>query len=327
MSDQRVRWGILGTGKIAGKFVSDLPLVPGAELAAVGSRTQASAEKFAAEHGAARAHGSWDALAADPDVDVVYIATPHIAHVAATTLCLEAGKAVLVEKPMALDRPAAQRLTDLAAARGVFLMEAMWMRCHPGIRAVRQLVADGAIGDVTAVHADFGLAGPFEPTHRLRDRALGGGALLDLGIYPVNIAHLVLGAPSSVQAWARLTPEGVDATTGILLGHDSGAVAALTCGIEGESRNQATITGTAGRIELPTRFHYPEVVTVHRTGRDPEVLEFPVEGWGYHFEAAEVQRCVLAGERESPLVPHAATLEVLDVMDRVRAQVGVVYEP
>lgn len=325
MSDRPVRWGILGTGRIAGKFVSDLPLVPGAQLAAIGSRAQATAETFAAAHGAARAHGSWAALAADPDVDVIYVATPHVAHAAATALCLEAGKPVLCEKPLTLDRPGATALIDLARARGLFLMEALWMRCNPGIRAVRQLVEDGAIGEVTALHADFGLAGPFAPEHRLRDRALGGGALLDLGIYPISLAHLVLGTPSSVRSWARLTPEGVDQNTGVLLGYDTGAVAALTCGIVGESRNGATITGTTGRIELPTRFHYPQVVTVHRGGA-AEVLEFPIDGWGYHHEAAEVQRCLAAGELESPLIPHAATLEVLGLLDEIRAEVGVVYD-
>jgi predicted dehydrogenase len=325
MTDQPVRWGILGTGGIATKFVSDLPRVPGAQLAAVGSRSAGTAETFAAKHGAVRAHGSWAELAADDEVDVIYVATPHHAHHDAALACLTAGKAVLCEKPLTLDRPSSEELVAASAAHDAFLMEALWMRCNPAIRRMSELVADGVIGEVTAVHADFGLAGPYPPEHRLRNRALGGGGLLDLGIYPISLAHLVLGKPSSVQAWAKISPEGVDENTGVLLGYDSGAVAALTCGITGLTGNAAMVSGTGGRIELPVGFHRPQHFTLHRAGREPEVLEFPYEGLGYQFEAIEVQRCLAAGERESPLVPHAATLDVMGLLDEIRAQVGVVY--
>jgi predicted dehydrogenase len=325
MTDRVVRWGILGTGGIATKFVSDLPRVPGAQVAAVGSRSLATAEAFAAKHGAARAHGSWAALAADDEVDVIYVATPHHVHADATRVCLQAGKAVLCEKPLTLDQPSSAEVVALARERGVFLMEALWMRCNPTIRRLAELVADGAIGRVTAVHADFGLAGPFPPEHRLRNRALGGGALLDLGIYPISLAHLVLGVPASVQAWARLSPEGVDENTGLLFGYDDGAVAALTCGIVGTTGNAATITGTDGRIALPTGFHRPQSLTIHRPGAEPETLAMPYEGLGYQFEAAEVQRCLAAGELESPLVPHSATLDVLGLLDEIRARIGVTY--
>jgi predicted dehydrogenase len=325
MTDQPVRWGILGTGGIARKFAEDLPMVPGAELAAVGSRSKENAEAFAGKHGFARAHGSWAELAADPDVDVIYVATPHVAHHAATMACLEGGKAVLCEKPFTLDAPSSAELVAEARKRKLFLMEAMWMRCNPAILAMQALIAGGAIGEVTAVHADFGLAGPYPPEHRLRNLALGGGALLDLGIYPINLAHIVLGAPATVHSWGRLSPEGVDENTGMLFGYDSGAVAALTCGIVGASRNAATITGRTGRIELPPGFHRPQSLTVFRADADTEEMSFPVDGWGYHAEATEVQRCLRQGLLESPLVSHTATLEVMALLDTVRAQVGVVY--
>jgi predicted dehydrogenase len=257
---------------------------------------------------------------------VIYVATPHVGHHAAALTCLRAGKAVLCEKPLTLDRPTSAELVDVAREHGAFLMEAMWMRCNPAIRSVQRIIGEGAIGRVTAVQADFGLPGPFEPAHRLRDRSLGGGALLDLGVYPVSLAHLVLGFPASVQAWAQLTPEGVDENTGVLFGYDSGAVAAMTCGIVGAGRNQATIVGTDGRIDLPTRFHIPQQVTVHRRDTDPEVLDFPIEGWGYQYEIAEVQRCLTEGLPESPLIPHAATLEVMTLLDDIRSQIGVTYE-
>lgn len=325
MTDHIVRWGVLGTGGIARKFAEDLARVPGAQLAAVGSRSTGSAQAFADRHGFARAYGSTAELAADAEVDVVYVATPHAAHEAGARACLSGGRAVLCEKPFTLDRPSAAGLFELARSRGLFLMEAMWMRCDPAIRRMAELIADGAIGEVTAVHADFGLQGPFEPTHRLRDPALGGGALLDLGIYPISLAYLLLGVPDEVRAWSQLTPEGVDANTGVLLGYASGAVAALTCSLIGETRNAATITGRTGRIELPSGFHRPRTVTLHRSGAEPEVLDFPTQGWGYQYEAAEVQRCLAAGELESPLVPHTATLDVLALLDTVRAQIGVSY--
>lgn len=325
MTDQKVRWGILGPGGIAAQFAKDLPLVPGAELAAVGSRSAENARAFAERYGFARAHGSYAELAADPEVDVIYVATPHAYHLDAALTCVEAGKAVLVEKPVTLDLTSAARLVQAAHANNVFLMEAMWMRLNPAVRRVAELVEEGAIGWVSAIHADFGLQGPFEADHRLRNPKLGGGALLDLGVYPINLAHLIMGAPSSVQAWAHLTPEGVDENTGVLLGWQPGAVAALTCSINGESRNAASITGTDGRIDLPSGFFVPREFTLHRAGKAPEVFEFPFEGNGYQFEAAEAQRCILAGELESPLMPHATTLEIMGLLDAIRDQIGVTY--
>ena len=319
-----VRWGILGTGGIAAAFAGDLPRVPGAELAAVGSRSSATADAFAMEHGFARAHGSWAELAADPEVDVVYVATPHAFHLPAALACLAGGKAVLCEKPMTLDLAGAARLVQEARSHELFLMEAMWMRCNPAIRKIVDLIADGAIGDVTSVHADFGLQGPFAAEHRLRDPALGGGALLDLGVYPINLAHLVLGVPATVVSWGHLTPEGVDDNTGVLLGYESGAVAVLSCSLIGGTRNAATITGTRGRIELPEGFFAPQSFNLHRVDTS-ELFELPFEGRGYQFEAEEVQRCLLGGALESPLMPHETTLEIMNLMDTVREEIGVFY--
>ncbi|GAA2504079.1 oxidoreductase [Winogradskya humida] len=324
MTAQTTRWGILGTGGIAATFASDLPLVPGAELAAVGSRTQEAADAFATKHGAARAHGSWAALAADPDVDVIYVATPHSSHHAASMVCLEGGKSVLIEKPMTLDLASSAQLVQEARTRELFLMEAMWMRCNPAIRKIRDLITEGAIGDIVTLHADFGLQGPFEPTHRLRDPALGGGALLDLGVYPIHFADLMLGAPETVHSWATLTPENVDETTGILLGYASGAAATLTCSIAGESRNAATITGTRGRIEIPPGFFNARTFDLIRGG-EVETFDLDYEGSGYQFEAIEVQRCLAHNFPESPLVPHTTTLEIMTLMDTIRAEIGVSY--
>ncbi|GAA1896830.1 Gfo/Idh/MocA family protein [Asanoa iriomotensis] len=319
------RWGILATGTIAAKFAADLRHAPGASLVAVGSRSVEAAKSFAGRFDVPRAHGSWEALAADPDVDVIYVATPHSAHFEAAMTCLRAGKPVLCEKPVTLDRASAAELVSTARSTGVFFMEAMWTRVNPTVRTVLDLIADGTIGRVTTVQADFGIYGPFPPSHRLRARELGGGALLDLGIYPVTMAHLVLGAPDHIRAWAKIGPEGTDENTGIVFGYDeSAAVAALTCGLVGTTPVEATITGTDGRIELPT-FFMADRYTLHRPGKDPVTVANPHPGHGYQFEALEVQRCLAEGLLESPLVPHATTLEVMGLLDEIRSQIGVNY--
>ncbi|MFF3851930.1 Gfo/Idh/MocA family protein [Micromonospora sp. NPDC002575] len=320
------RWGILATGHIAGRFAEDLRHVPGAKLVAVGSRTPEAARAFADRHGAQRAYGSWAELAADDEVDAIYVATPHAAHHEATMTCLAAGRAVLVEKPFTLDLADSAELVEAARARGVFLMEAMWMRTNPLILRVVELLADGAIGQVTGVQADFGVAGPFAPESRMRARVLGGGALLDLGVYPVSLAHLLLGVPQHVRAWAKIGPEGVDENTGIVFGYDSGAVATLSCGMIGASPLVASITGTAGRVDLPAPFFRPPSATLHRAGAEPETIPADLTGGGYQYEAIEVQRCLAAGLTESPLVPHATTLEVMGLLDEIRGQIGVHYK-
>jgi predicted dehydrogenase len=326
MAQTDIRWGILATGGIARQFAEDLTLVDGAVLAAVGSRSLSSAEAFAAAHGCDTAYGSWAELAADGSLDVIYVATPHNAHHAAARICLEAGRAVLVEKPITLDAATAEDLISLATARGLFLMEAMWMRTNPAIRRIGELIADGAIGTVTHVAADFGLAGPFDPEHRLRNPALGGGALLDLGVYPLTFASLFLGTPSSIHATAELTPEGVDQNTAIALRYPGGGVATLQCGTVGETATTATITGTAGRIEIPRRFIHPQRFTLVR-GDVAEEIAIPMRGNGLGHEAEEVIRCLRDGLLESPLIPHADTLSIMRTMDAIRAEIGVTYPP
>jgi predicted dehydrogenase len=318
------RWGILATGGIAGRFAADLRRAPGAELLAVGSRSDEGARAFADRHDIPRAYGSWDALAADDDIDVIYVATPHVAHFAAALTCIRAGRGVLCEKPITLDRASAASLVDAARSAGVFLMEAMWTRCNPAVRRMLAMIDDGVIGRPTTVQADFGLAGDFPPTHRLRAPGLGGGALLDLGVYPVTLAHLVLGAPDHIRAWSRIGPEGTDENTAMIFGYDSGAVAALTCGIVGATPVAATITGTDGRIEVPAFFHATGF-TVHGNDGSTEVVDLGPEAGSYHHEMIEVQRCLDAGLVESPLVPHTTTLEVMGLLDAVREQVGVTY--
>ncbi|MFD8375890.1 Gfo/Idh/MocA family protein [Streptomyces sp. NPDC059688] len=328
MVERSVRWGILATGGIAAAFAADLVDLPDAEIVAVASRSRESAEAFADRFGVDRAYGDWASLAADGDVDVVYVATPHVAHRAAAGLCLEAGRNVLCEKPFTLNLREAEELAALAREHDRFLMEAMWMYCHPLVRRLKALVDDGAIGEVRTVQADFGLAGPFPPAHRLRDLALGGGALLDLGVYPVSFAQLLLGEPDAVTASAVLSAEGVDLQTGALLSWESGALAMLHCSITGGTGVTASVTGSRGRIDVPSGFFHPDRFVLHRDGREPE--EFTADPadaprTSLRHEASEVMRALRAGEKESPLVPLEGTLAVLRTLDAVRERIGVRY--
>ncbi|MGW0419173.1 Gfo/Idh/MocA family protein [Streptomyces sp. NPDC003015] len=328
MTEQRVRWGILATGGIAAAFTADLVDLPDAEVVAVASRSEASAKAFAERFGIERAYGEWGALAEDADIDVVYVATPHAAHRAAAGLCLSAGRNVLCEKAFTLNAREAEELVALAKEHDRFLMEAMWMYCNPLIRRLKALVDDGAIGEVRTVQADFGLAGPFPPAHRLRDPAQGGGALLDLGVYPVSFAQLLLGEPSDVTAKAVLSEEGVDLQTGALLSWDSGALASLHCSLTGGTATIASVTGSLGRIDIPNGFFHPDRFVLHRDGRDPEeFVADPAHGPrnSLKHEAREVMRALRAGETQSPLVPLEGTLAVMRTLDAVRDRIGVRY--
>lgn len=316
----KIRWGIVGTGWIARKFTEDLLLLPGHEVVAVGSRAAATAERFAQEYGIARAYGSYEELAADDGVDVAYIATPHNLHFANTALCLEAGRHVLVEKPITTHASDARKLVALARERRLFMLEAMWMRFNPVIRRLAGLVADGAIGDVQAVHADFSVPAPYDPEHRWWAPGLAGGGLLDLGVYPLSFAALLLGPPDSVQAVAAPAPTGVDANMGILLGYATGAVALLHCGLMAESPQVASVIGTGGRIEVAGPFYRPSELTVHRPGDEPEKITVDLPGNGYTFQAEEVARCLREGLLESPLLPLDESVAMMALLDLIKAK-------
>src|SRR3954453_16284677 len=260
-ADRPVRWGILATGKIATAFVQNLALLPECETVAVGARKQGSADAFAREHGIPRAYGDYRALVEDPDVDVVYVASPHALHREHVELAFEAGKPVLCEKAITLTATDAQALVDRARAENLFLMEAMWMRCNPLVRRLQQLVAAGRFGEVRQVQADIGFVVDRPPTDRLLDPVLGGGALLDMGVYPLTFAQLFLGAPSSVAAAVALSEAGADLNLALSLGYDSGAVASLTATMTAWSPRTASIATDRGRIALPAGFHHPTTAT------------------------------------------------------------------
>lgn len=328
MSDT-IGWGILATGRIARDFARDLHRVPGARIAAVGSRSAESAQAFAAEHGGpdCRAHGSYEDLVTDPDVDVVYVATPHALHLDNTRIALEAGKHVLCEKPLALNFQEAEQMVAMAGQHDRFLMEAMWMACNPVVRALQEGLAAGRFGTPRQVHADLGFVVRQPPGHRLLSRDLGGGALLDMGIYPLTFAELMLGPAQRLTAAAGVNADGIDLDVAIAGEYAGGAVAALTASMSAHSPRVASIATDTGRIDVPADFHCPTHASWTPEGGEPERIEGvePLIGSGLGNEAAEVQRCLGEGLRESPLCPHERTLRLHGQMDELRREIGVHY--
>lgn len=320
---EKIRWGILGTGMIAHKFATGLSVLPDAELLAVGSRSQESADKFADQYNAPHRHSSYEALATDPDVDAIYVATPHPMHVSNTKLCLENGKAVLCEKPFALNAGEAESMVSLAREKKIFLMEAMWTRYLPVMVKLRELVAAGTIGEVRMLNADFGFRTGFDPSGRLFDPELGGGAMLDVGIYPISLSYMLFGAPSEIRSLANLGATGVDEQSAYLLGYTGGQLALLSSATRTNTPHEAVIIGTEGRIHIPDWWH-GEKLTIIKNNQQ-ETLELPLTGNGYNYEAAEVARCLRAGLLESDTMPLDETLSIMKTMDTIRAQWGLVY--
>jgi predicted dehydrogenase len=320
-----VRWGILGTGGIARSFATDLKAV-GLTIAAVGSRSQESADRFAAEFGIPTAHASYEALVADPDVDVIYIATPHTFHAENALLAIGAGKNVLIEKAFTINAAQARQIQEAGEAAGVAVLEAMWTRFLPHMVRLREIIAAGTLGDVRTVLADHDQRLPSDPSHRINDPALGGGALLDLAIYPVSFAIDLLGLPTRILASATLGDTGVDQQTALIFEHEGGRQSVSHSAIDTAGPVRASVIGTEARVDIERTWYAPTSFTV--TNSEGEVLERfeqPVASRGMEYQALEFERMLAAGERESPLLPVAESVAIMAVLDEVRAQIGLHY--
>lgn len=320
------RWGIIGTGKIARAFAAALHETPGAVLAGVASRTPDNAATFAREQGMAKAYASYQDLVDSADIDLVYIATPHTEHADNAMMALAAGKGVLCEKPFTMNRTEAERVVAFARSKKLFLMEAMWTRYMPALAEVRKIIASGEIGAVSQVTADFGFTAKFDPAHRLFNPALGGGALLDIGIYPLSIAAALLGPVASVTAQAELGSTGVDVNTGFILRHANGGVSSCACSLVAETPVELTVSGDKGYVRMNGRFHHAESITVTLAKGVARTIPTPFLGNGYVHEVIEAQRCWQAGLLESPGMPLDETLALMGVMDDIRAQIGLRYD-
>jgi predicted dehydrogenase len=319
-----IRWGILGAGGIAAKVGVDMAASPGSVLAAVGARDGARAAAFAAANGVTRSYGSYRELVEDADLDVIYVATTHAQHHEHARLALEAGKPVLVEKSFTLNARDAREVIATARSRGLFCMEAMWMRFNPLIVQAQRLVADGHLGELVSVRADLSRHFTYDAAHRLFDLGAGGGALLDLGVYPATFAWLFLGRPDEIHASGALSPTGSDATAAVQWTYRTGQVAQIHTSAACDSPYGGLVAGTQGWLNIDTPIHRPATMTVHTDAGD-EVRTGNLPGNGYGPQVAEVERCLRAGELESPVVPLDETVAIIETLDEARRQLGVRY--
>ncbi len=354
-----MRWGILGTGQVARDFAEGLQCLPDATLAAVASRAAASAEQFARQWSVERWCQGYEKLATDPEVDIVYVATPNHLHRDHCLLALQGGKAVLCEKPFALNADQAKEVIDEARRRRLFCMEAMWMRFVPALAKLRELLDSGTIGELRMLFADLGFPAP-AGNERFFDPAMGGGAWLDLGVYPLSLAFLLLGTPAQVVSRAIIGVTGVDDDSTALLSYPRGTLAVLSASLKAHLPGEALLVGTRGQIRVHAPLYCPQRLSVQVFGdappasssgkpgqwrrrlkriawlrslytrmegplryllrRGPRSIYAPIQGNGYHYEAAEAMRCVRAGLAESPLMPLDETLRIMQCVDTIRAQ-------
>lgn len=325
MASTTVKWGIAGPGWISSCFAKDLAFAQGAELVAVAGRDVEKAKKFAQQYGAQRAYGSLEELARDPEVDIVYIGTLHPVHKESMLTFLRAGKAVLCEKPFTMNAAEAEEAIACAKDNGVFLMEAMWTRYLPAIRQAREWLSDGKIGEVRLVKAEFGFDVGWQPESRLLNPALGGGALLDAGIYPVSFASMIYGVqPDNIMSTVRIGETGVDEQFSLLFEYEGGRTASLHSAVQLGMVNDAVIYGTKGHIRIP-EFLAARSASLHVTGEDPVTYTDGRLAHGYAFEAEEAMACLLEGRKESGSMTLDETLGIMRTLDRIRAQWNLKY--
>jgi predicted dehydrogenase len=326
MSDSSTfRWGILGAGSIAHTFAKGVAVLDDATVAAVGARDLDRAQAFADTYGIPKAYGGYDALVNDPDIDAIYVCTTHNFHAEHCLLALRAGKPVLCEKPFTINERELQGIVDEARSRNLFLMEAMWTRCFPLMAKLRDAINSGRLGDIRIVTADFGFQAEFNPASRLHDLKLGGGALLDVGIYPLSFASMLLGEPVDVAGFANLSPTGADQEAVMSLRYKSGALANLLTATTVDTPYIAYVVGTKGKATLHHSWWKPTKITVSIDGAEDEVWEEEIIGSGFEHEAAEAARCIRAGLTESPIMTLDDSLALMRTMDRFRALWGVKY--
>lgn len=320
------RWAILGCGRIAEKFAADLSLLPHARLYAAGSRSLDKAQAFAARMGFEKAYGSYEAMVADPDVDIVYVATPHAFHREHAMLSLDHRKAVLCEKAFAINAREARQMIECAHRNDAFLMEAFWTRFQPSYQHAMQLIAGGALGALRLVRSDFAFRANADPARRLYNVDLGGGSLLDIGIYPVFMALTALGKPDRIQTMATFSPTGSEESIVMSLGYPDGQMASLISSFASSSPTEAEFWFEHGYVRLNRKFNTPTSLTIQEDGKAETTVTFPRgAGTGYELEAAHVMACLDEGQKESPLLPLSLSLELMELLDRIRHSAGIVY--
>lgn len=323
--EKKYNWAVLGCGKIARKFSSDLRLLPNARLYAAASRDEEKAHAFANETGFEKAYGSYEAMVSDPAVDIVYVATPHSHHHEHVMLCLKHGKAVLNEKAFALTLHEAKEMVEEARKRGIFLMEAFWTRFQPSFKKIVEICQSGNLGALKIVRSDFAFNAPKNPENRLYNLALGGGSLLDIGIYPVFAALSVLGKPEMIKAVANFAPSGAEESIAMAFRYPGGELASLYSSFAAHSFVTSEYNFERGSVRMMRRWMAPTTVVVWHDDNTEETFSFENKGLGYQFEAAHVMDCLDEGKTESPMMPLDFTLDLMETLDRIRREAGIVY--
>jgi len=324
---EKINWGIIGAGKIAGKFATDLATLPDANLYAIASRSEEKAANFAETYGFQKTFGSYESMLQDPAVQAVYIATPHVYHCHNTLMALDHKKAVICEKPFAMNTREVKEMLAKAKATDTFLMDALWTLCLPHIIKAKEIVDSGQLGKIVSVKADFGFNANFDPNSRLFNRDLGGGALLDIGIYPLLLALYFLGKPEKIAAVAKMGNTKIDEECAIFLSYTSGQTANLHATLLARTPTEAHIYCEKGFIHIPTQFHKPveAIKILEYDGLKETNVPFDVQSIGYKYEAAEMMNCMRAGKKESDIIPHQFSLDLMELLDKVREQIGLIY--
>ena len=325
MKPKIIKWGILGPGKIAKKFITSLKHVKDAELYAVASRSLEKATAFAEVHGAKKAFGSYEEMLQDNEVDVVYVATPHVFHYEHSLLCLDYGKAVLCEKPFAINREQVEEMISKAREKQVFLMEAMWTPFLPHIKYLSEVLSSGKYGKVKRLTADFGFAAPFDENGRLFKKSLGGGSLLDIGIYPVFLALHTLGKPEKVEAKAEIGKTGIDEICEVIFSYSNGASADLKSSIVENTPITAEFELENAQVKILSRWHNPSTICITTTSGEVIEKSFEVASFGYEYEAAHVQEMLRKGRTESDVMTFDKSLELISTLDQIRKEIALEY--
>jgi predicted dehydrogenase len=315
-----INWGILGTGNIAKKFALALQHVPNSRLLAIASRNENSANEFAAKHNAQKSYGNYLELALDSEIDVVYIATPHVFHFENTMMCLNNNKAVLCEKPFAMNADEVRQMIALAREKKLFLMEALWTRFLPSIIKTMELIENDTIGQIIQLKSDFGFKANFDPKNRIFNKALGGGSLLDIGIYPVFISLLLLGYPSEILSKAVIGKTDIDESVSMIFKYDNGALSDLSSTVLAQTFIETDIYGTKGRIRINNPWFMSRSVSLTLSDGKKEDYHFDFICNGYEYEAMEVTNCLLEGKTESTIMTHDFSLKLIGLLDEVRRQ-------
>ena len=319
------KWGIIGLGKIANKFAQDLQKIPNATLHAVASRSMDKAKAFAIQYDVSNFYSSYEAMILQAELDAVYVATPHAFHYENTLLCLRNKIPVLCEKAFAMNSNEVQKMIDASKSSDTFLMEAFWTRFLPSTLKVLEIIKEGEIGEVISIKADFGFKAAVDPAGRMYNINLGGGSLLDIGLYPVFLALLILGKPKKVNALAKIGTTGIDEECNMLFQYDEGQSAILNSSVLYDTETEAYIYGTKGRIHIPRRWHESDQFILHKEGQSPQEFKFDFNCLGYRYEAEEVMRCLAADKKESDILPLSFSLDLMNLLDQIRKEVGLVY--